>query len=155
MAVAVTTTEYVPGGVFVFVELEGGAPPPPPPAPAQLMMPNELRKMIAIKSRLGRLRMNASGMRKRPSATKDMRDEDGPGTRSAFCADVEARPVAICTVALPVAFAETTSLPGLKVQAELDGSEPQAKLKVPLDPLIVARLNVKLAVWPLETVWLD
>ena len=68
---------------------------------------------------------------------------------------VEERPVAICTVTLPVAFAETTSLAGLKVQAELDGSELQAKVKVPLDPLIVARLIVKLAVCPLETVWLD
>jgi hypothetical protein len=58
-------------------------------------------------------------------------------------------------VALPGALAETASLAGLKVQAELDGSELQAKVKVPLDPLIVARLIVKLAVWPLETVWLD
>ena len=63
--------------------------------------------------------------------------------------------MAICTVALPVAFAETASLTGLKVQAELDGSELQAKVKVPPDPLIVARLMAKLAVWPLETVWLD
>jgi hypothetical protein len=118
-------------------------------------MPNELRKMIAIKSRLRRLRVNASGIRKRSTATKSMRDEDGPGTRSVFRAEVEERPVAICAVTLPVALAETTSLAGLKVQAELDGSEPHAKVKAPLDPFIVARLIVKLAVWPLETVWLD
>lgn len=84
-----------------------------------------------------------------------MRDEDVLGAGSQFWAEVEARPVAICTVALPVAFAVTISLVGLKLQAELGGSELQAKIKVPLDPLIVARVIVKLAVWPLETVRLD
>lgn len=153
MAVAVTTTEYVPGGVFMFMEL-GGAAPPPPPAPAQLNMPNELMKM-AIKSRLRSLRLNASGRMAKLRTMTNMRDEGAWVARSGFFADVEEMPVVICTVALPVAFAETASMDGLKVQAELDGSEPQAKLKVPLDPLIVARLNVKLAVWPLETVWLD
>ena len=54
-----------------------------------------------------------------------------------------------------MAFTDTASLAGLKVQAELAGSELQAKVKVPLDPPIVARLTVKLAVCPLETVWLD
>ena len=107
--------------------------------------------MIAIKSTLRRLRANAMGTTKRPSATKSIRDENG----LAFCEEVEERPVAIFTVAFPVAFAETTSLVGLKVQAELAGSELQAKMKVPLDPLIVARLIVKLAVCPLATVWLD
>lgn len=136
----------------MFVELEGGAPPPPPPAPAQLVIANEHKKMIVIKSRLRRLRVNASGSRKRPGAMKSMRDEEDLGARSAFCAEAGERPVAICAVTLPVALAETTSLAGLKVQAELDGSELQAKVKVPLDPLNVARLNVKLAVWPLETV---
>lgn len=91
----------------------------------------------------------------RPTAMKGRRGEDDGWARSAFCSEVEERPVAICTVTLPVAPADTTSLAGLKAQAELDGSELQAKLKVPLDPLIVVRFTLKLAVWPLETVWLD
>ena len=84
-----------------------------------------------------------------------MRDEDTPGARSAFCAEVEEIPVAIFTATLPVAFGATLSLAGLKLHAEFAGSEPQAKVNVPLDPFIVARLNVKVAVWPLETVKLD
>ena len=72
-----------------------------------------------------------------------------------FCADVEGFPVAILSIALPVAFADTVSLGGLKIQDAFAGSEPQVKVNVPADPLIVARLTVKLAVWPLEIVWLD
>jgi hypothetical protein len=72
-----------------------------------------------------------------------------------FRADVDVTPVAICTVALPVAPAVTTSLTGLNVQAEFTGSPLQANVKVPLDPLIVASLIAKLAVCPLDIVWLD
>jgi len=69
-----------------------------------------------------------------------------------FRAEVEERPVAICAVTVPVVFAETASLVGLNVHAELAGSELHANVKVPFDPLIVARSMVKMAVWPLETV---
>jgi hypothetical protein len=136
-------------------ELGGGAPPPLPPVPAQLIMPSELKKIVTTQNNLRLLRLNASGRVSRPRATNNIRDEDILGVRSPVCAEVEAMPVAICTVALPVAFAARTSLVGLKLQAELDGRELQAKVKVPLDPLIVARVIVKLAVWPLETVRLD
>ena len=137
------------------LELGVGEPPPPPPAPAPLVTAKALKKMIAIKSLLGRLRLNASGSMKSPSAANRMRDDDTLGARSRFCAEVEARPVAICIVALPEAFAVTTSVAGLKLQTELDGSELQAKVKVPLDPLIVARLIVNVAVWPLAIVRLE
>ena len=55
-----------------------------------------------------------------------------------FCADAAETPVAIFTVALPVAFAVIVSLMGLKIQAEFRGSPLQANVKVPLEPLIVA-----------------
>jgi hypothetical protein len=155
LAVAVTITEYVPAGVFLLLELGGGELPPPPPAPAQLVTTKELKKTIVMKNSLERLWLNASGSMKRPRAANSMRDVDALGAWSRFCAEVEARPVAICTVALPVAFAVTTSVTGLKLQTELDGSALQAKVKVPLDALIVARLIVNVAVWPLAIVRLE
>jgi hypothetical protein len=111
-------------------------------------------RIVAKRNNLPRLRPNASGRIQNPRTSK-IRDDFILGVRSPFCAEVEARPVAICTLALPAAFDDTTMLDGLKLQAELDGIELQAKLKVPLDPLIVARVIVKLAVCPLETVRLD
>jgi hypothetical protein len=71
------------------------------------------------------------------------------------CAAVDDKPVAICTVTVPVALEDTVSLVGLNLHAELDGSEPQLKVKVAVVPLVVARLMAKVAVCPLEIVWLD
>jgi hypothetical protein len=43
-------------------------------------------------------------------------------------------PVAMLNMTVPVAFAGTDSLPGLKLQEEFVGSEPHANVKVPVDP---------------------
>jgi hypothetical protein len=43
-------------------------------------------------------------------------------------------PVAMFTVRLPVEFAGTDSLTGLKPQDEFDGSELHENVKVPVDP---------------------
>lgn len=55
---------------------------------------------------------------------------------------------------MPLAFAATVSLEGLKLQAEFAGSALHAKVNVPLEPLLGAINKLKLAVCPLETVWL-
>jgi hypothetical protein len=63
--------------------------------------------------------------------------------------------VAICTVALPVAFAATASLVGLNVHIAFAGSVPHAKVNVPADPFNGEMATVYRAVCPLDTVWLD
>jgi hypothetical protein len=40
------------------------------------------------------------------------------------CAEIVTCPVAICTITLPVVFAATVSLVGLKEHAEFAGSDP-------------------------------
>ena len=50
-------------------------------------------------------------------------------------------PVAIFTVRLPVEFAATDSLTGLKPQAELAGSELHENVKVPADPFSGLTIN--------------
>src|ERR1700759_5707907 len=102
-------------------------------------MPSDVKKIVVIKNNLPRLRLNANGKVNRPSARNNIRDEDVIGVRSPFCAEIDGRPVSICPMAVPGALAAITSLVGLKLQAELDGRELQAKVKAPLDPLIVAR----------------
>jgi hypothetical protein len=63
--------------------------------------------------------------------------------------------VATFTVTLPLAFAGTEVLPGLKLQEEFAGSELHAKVKVPLDPLRGVNVKVYVAACQLETVLLD
>lgn len=129
----------------MLVGFEGGAPPAPPPAPAQLVRPKELRMRSKSKNVPRCRRRIATGIRMRPRPTKKLPDANGFGEWPVFCADVDEMPVAIFTVTLPVALAFTVSFGGLKVQEEFAGSEPQLKLKVPLEPPIVARLRAKLA----------
>ena len=128
-----------------FAEFEGGAPPPPPPAPAQLVTPKELSMSSASNSVPRRRQRIATGTMKRPRPKKMPPDANGPAAWPTFRAEVDARPVAIFTVTLPVAFADTVSFGGLKMHEEFVGSEPQVKVKVPLEPPIVARLSAKLA----------
>jgi hypothetical protein len=69
--------------------------------------------------------------------------------------EFDATPVATRTVTLPVLFAATVSLAGLKLQAALLGREPQLKVKVPEEPLEGLRASVNRAVCPLETVMVE
>jgi len=43
----------------------------------------------------------------------------------------------------------------LKAQTAFAGNVPHANVNVPEDPPKVVNTSVKLAVWPLDTVWLD
>src|SRR3954463_10910743 len=62
--------------------------------------------------------------------------------------------VVICTVTLPVPPAATVVLDGLNRHAAYAGSVPHCSEKVAAAGLGLTRLNRKLAVCPLETVWL-
>jgi hypothetical protein len=64
-------------------------------------------------------------------------------------------PVVTSTATLPCAPEETVSFVGLKVQRAFAGSVPHVNVKVPEDPPRVVNTRVKLAVCPLDTVWLD
>ena len=119
--------------------------PEPPPAPAQLARPKELTMRSESKKVPRCRRRIATGTRIRPKPTKKLRSANGLGEWPVFCVDVDEMPVAIFTVTLPVALPFTVSFGGLKVQEEFAGSEPQLKVKVPLEPPIVARLRAKLA----------
>lgn len=153
-AVAVTATEYVPAGVALFVGLDGGVPPDPPPDPAQAAIPKEARARKSRGIQVRRLRQNANLNPKRTQMIGGIREERSRLV-SADCAEDEERPVAICRVTEPVAPAATVSLGGLKVQVEFAGSEPHAKVKVPLEPLPGMRAMEYVAVCPLATVWVD
>ena len=87
----------------------------------------------------------AMGIKMRPKPAKKPPSAKGLGEWPVSCAEVDEMPVAIFTVTLPVAFADTNSLEGLKAHEEFAGSEPQLKVSVPLEPPIVARLRAKLA----------
>jgi hypothetical protein len=69
-------------------------------------------------------------------------------------ADVAEWLVRTWTVAVPVMFAFTASLAGLKLQAAFAGSELHANVNVPDEPFNGVRAMVKFAVCPLATVWL-
>jgi hypothetical protein len=52
------------------------------------------------------------------------------------------RPVEMFTVTLPVPFADTDSLVGLKLQDEFAGNEPHKNVNVPADPLMGTRVSM-------------
>lgn len=108
-----------------------------------------------MRSALNRLRPLANGKTKTQRAVRRIRRTCTARFGLTFCAETDATPVAICTVRLPEEFAATDSVFGLNVHAELAGSELQAKVKVPLEPLIGAKVIAKLAICPLAMVWLD
>ena len=153
LAVTLTATEYVPAGVTWLVDGGGGDPPDPPPAPAQLVTPANISASTTSRSTLRR-RAHANGNSSSPQAIGRMRHLTAPPAGSINCADV-ACPVAICTVALPVAFAATASLVGLNVHIAFAGSVPHVKVNVPADPFSGDKARVYRAVCPLDTVWLD
>ena len=64
-------------------------------------------------------------------------------------------PVEMFSVTLPVPFADTASLKGLKPHEEFTGSEPHENVNVPDDPLAGVKVSVYVAVCPLDTVLLD
>ena len=63
--------------------------------------------------------------------------------------------MAMFTMTLPLEFAGTDALPGLKPQEEFAGSELHEKLNVPADPLSGVNVSVYAPVCPLATVLLD
>lgn len=106
--------------------------------------------------RIFRLRRHASGNKTNPATTgaapqPDIREP----VRPALWAELADPPVVTCTATLPGALAATVSLAGLKVQTAFAGKVPQANVNIPEDPPIVVNTSVKLAVCPLDTVWLD
>jgi hypothetical protein len=103
--------------------------------------------------RIFRLRRHASGNKTNPATAGAAPQPDmcEPVLRAEF-ADP---PVVTCTATFPGALAATVSLAGLKVQTAFAGKVPQANVNIPEDPPIVVNTSVKLAVCPLDTVWLD
>ena len=122
---------------MLFEDPEPGTPPPPPPAPAQLVIAKVLATRSATSISTLRRRLYASGAAKRAHIAGRI--------RASFCvlnAEAAEMPVAIFTATVPVVFAPTVSLGGLKLQAELAGSAVQAKVNVPLEPLIGVKVTV-------------
>ena len=126
-------------------------PAVPPPEPEQQVSPPTRIASNATITRNFPLRRKASGSSTAPVNTVPIPQPDNPALR----AEAAAPPVATCTATLPGAFAATVSLAGLKLQVALAGSDPHEYAKVPVEPLKVVNSRVKLAVCPLDTVWLD
>jgi hypothetical protein len=81
----------------------------------------------------------------------------GTNLHPAGPADSEAAvdcPVEICAITFPVTPAFSVSLAGLNMQSAFAGGVPHWNANVPCDPASGVITIVKLAVCPLETVWL-
>jgi hypothetical protein len=149
-AVAVTSIEYVPAGVLLLVGLGGTfETPPPPPEQLVALVTRTAKKARSINAL--RRDLHTSGNISNPHVNGIIFH----GLGRIDSTEADACPVAICTVRLPVVFAATDSLVGLKVHAACTGSVPHAKVNVPADPFAGDSANVYRAVSPLEIVWLD
>jgi len=115
-------------------------------------MPPAVMASNATIVRIFRLRRKASGNNTNPAIVGAAHQPDMH--EPAFCTGFADPPVVTCTAIFPGALPVTISLAGLKVQTAFAGKVPHANVKVPEDPPRAVNTKVKLAVCPLETVWL-